>query len=345
MRSHVPTRWIPEEGCSGSSTRSARAGFTLIELLVVIAIIAVLIALLLPAVQQAREAARRSQCQNNLKQWTLAAHNFADVDKGFFPLGGMNGDAPYPMKTENGQTYYRITWHVLLWPFIEQTALYSKYDLKQPFHQLPGGSEPPGESNIELLRIPVSLYACPSDAGNVNQGTTDTYWRVLGNYVANMGNTHLHQNAADQAIFNGAPFGIRHTYRLADMKDGTSNTACFSEVIIAAPGTVDDSRGDILNNEGSPGFMSILTPNSSSPDQVRRCKASATDPANNEYRILPCMVVGNNAEVQNAARSRHTGGVQVSLCDGSVRFVSQNIAQNVWRAALSGKGGEAENLQ
>jgi prepilin-type processing-associated H-X9-DG protein len=91
--------------------------------------------------------------------------------------------------------------------------------------------------------------------------------------------------------------------------------------------------------------MSILTPNSSSPDQVRACKDSSENPANSDYRIIPCQQVAGNTEYQIAARSRHTGGVQVSLCDGSVRFVSQNIAQSVWRAALSGKGGEAEGLQ
>lgn len=326
-----------------SPSRRRPSGFTLIELLVVIAIIAVLIALLLPAVQQAREAARRAQCQNNLKQWTLAAHNFADTDKGFFPLGAMNDNTQTVV--ENGQGYNRITWHVLLWPYIEQTALWSRYDLTQPFHQLPAAGDPPGESNIELLRVPVNLYACPSDRGNVTQAQTDTYWRVMGNYVGNMGNTHLHQNAADQQIFNGAPFGVRHTYRLADMIDGTSNTACFSEIIIASPGGIDDSRGDILNDDGSPGFMSILTPNSSSPDQCRFCKPSTTDPASGEYRTIPCQVVSNNTEVQIAARSRHTGGVQTSMCDGSVRFVSSNVAQSVWRAALSAHGGEVESLQ
>jgi len=323
---------------------SSKLGFTLIELLVVIAIIAVLIALLLPAVQQAREAARRSQCQNNLKQWGLAAHNFADTDKGFFPIGGMHDNVQRVV--ENGQGYDRITWHVLLWPFIEQSALWSRYDIKEPFHQLPGGSEPPGEANIELLRVPVNLYTCPSDAGTVTQAKSDTYWRVMGNYVGNMGNTHLHQNAADQAIFNGAPFGINHTYRLADMTDGTSNTALFSEIIIASPGGIDDSRGDILNDDGSPGFMSILTPNSSSPDNCSRCKDSSENPANNEYQVIPCFEVGpDNTRVHIAARSRHTGGVQVGMCDGSVRFVSESIAQDVWRAAVSGRGGEAIGLQ
>lgn len=322
---------------------SSRLGFTLIELLVVIAIIAVLIALLLPAVQQAREAARRSQCQNNLKQWGLAAHNFADINKGFFPIGGMNTNEGHVVRVENGQGYDRITWHVLLWPFIEQTALYSRYDLNEPFHQI--NIEPAGENNNDLLRTPVSLYSCPSDSTGAKQPATDPHWRVLGNYVGNMGNTHLHQNAADQAIYNGSPFGIRHTYRMADMTDGTSNTALFSEIIIAAPGTLEDNRGDILNDEGSPGFMSILTPNSSSPDQVRTCTDASENPANNLYRVIPCQEVSSNAEYQIAARSRHTGGVQVGLCDGSVRFVSESIAQDVWRAALSGRGGEPIGLQ
>lgn len=327
---------------SGTHSRPIRDGFTLIELLVVIAIIAVLIALLLPAVQQAREAARRSQCQNNLKQWGLATHNFADTNRGFFPIGGMHQNPGGPV--ENGQTYYRITWHVLLWPYIEQAPLYDRYDLNQPFHQLPADGDPPGESNIELLRVSVPMYSCPSDQQG-QQATSDTYWRVLGNYVGNMGNTHLHQNAADQAIFTGAPFGINHTYRMADIIDGTSNTALFSEIINCSVGTIADNRGDILNNEGSPGFMSILTPNSSSPDQIRTCRPSSSDPNHGDYRTTPCVAVGSNEEYQIAARSRHTGGVQVGMCDGSVRFVSESIAHDVWRAALSSRGGEAIGLQ
>jgi prepilin-type N-terminal cleavage/methylation domain-containing protein/prepilin-type processing-associated H-X9-DG protein len=323
-----------EEGSAQEGRRVVRRnGFTLIELLVVIAIIAVLIALLLPAVQQAREAARRAQCQNQLKQWTLAAHNHADVNKGKFPLAAIPWSG---VVAEDGRTYHRITWHVLLWPYIEQAPLYSKYDLKQPFYVA---------GNIDTLRIPISLYSCPSDVSGPTQNQGDAYWRVMGNYVANLGNTHLHQDAFDQQLFKGAPFGVNHVYGLSDLTDGTSNTLCFSEILVASPGGLDDNRGDILNDEGSPGFMTITTPNSSSPDQCRQCKPSSTDPTSSDFRTIPCSVVGGNTQVQIAPRSRHTGGVQVSMCDGSVRFVSNSIAQSVWAAAGTGRGGEAETLQ
>lgn len=317
----------------------SRGGFTLIELLVVIAIIAVLIALLLPAVQQAREAARRAQCINKLKQWTLASHNFADTHKGYFPLGAMNPTGN-PTTVESGQNYYRITWHVLLWPFIEQGNLYKNYNLDQPFY---------AGNNINMVRVHVPLYTCPSDigGGGAEHSHADGYWRAMGNYVANMGNTHLYQNAADQAIFSGSPFGVRHTYRMADITDGLSNTGCFSEILIAAPNQTSavDTRGDILNDEGSPGFMSLRTPNSSASDQCRHCVDASETPGTNKYQIMPCVEVAGNTQVQIAPRSRHTGGVNMSMCDGSVRFVSNSVSQLVWVAALSGRGGEAIGLK
>lgn len=309
-----------------------RSGFTLVELLVVIAIIGVLVGLLLPAVQSAREAARRMECTNNLKQWTLAVHNHIDSRNGYFSIGAN----PDVRTVENGRTYHRISWPVELWPYIEQGALYEQYDFTLGFYQDP---------NMETCRQHIPGYSCPSDSSRAEQSHSDTYWRVMGNYVTNMGNTHLHQNAADQDIFTGSPFGVGHVYRMADILDGTSNTACFSEIIIASPGQIDDNRGDILNDEGSPAFMSILTPNSSSPDQCRACKDSSQDPNNNEYRTIPCAEVGSNTEYQIAARSRHSGGVNASMCDGSVRFVTDSVSQQVWEAALSAKGGEVVQLQ
>ncbi|WDI41050.1 DUF1559 domain-containing protein [Bremerella sp. P1] len=318
---------------SKSSHPSSR-GFTLVELLVVIAIIGVLIALLLPAVQQAREAARRMECTNNLKQWSLAAHNFADVNKGYLPLGAAHKNGA-GVEVENGQTYRRITWGVFLWPYIEQPALYDDYNFSVGFHQ--GG-------NIDTLRQFVSGYNCPSDKTNVTQDKSDANWRVLGNYVANMGNTHLHQNAADQAIFSGSPYGVSHIYRFADLLDGTSNTAGFSEILIASPNETDDNRGDMFNNEGSPGFMSINTPNSTAPDQCRRCKDTTEDPTHNDYQRMPCTQVSNNNQYQIAPRSNHPGGVNVSMMDGSVRFVPETVSPNVWEAMLSGQGGEVVGL-
>jgi prepilin-type N-terminal cleavage/methylation domain-containing protein/prepilin-type processing-associated H-X9-DG protein len=318
--------------------KPAPSGFTLVELLVVIAIIGVLVALLLPAVQAAREAANRMSCANNLKQWTLATHNFADTRQGFFPVGGMHHNNANT-KLEDGNTYLRISWPVMLWPFIEQQALWDQYNIKQPFHELA-----PSKNN-ELLRVKLDAYYCPSDRVGAQQGTNDAHWRVLGNYVANMGNTHLWQNAADQAIYKGSPFGINHTYRLAEVTDGLSNTACFSELLIAAPGELSDVRGDILNDDGSPGFMSILTPNSMQPDQCQKCKPSSVNQSHGDWKSIPCQAVGaNNELVQVAARSRHPGGVQVSLCDGSVRFVSDTVAPLVWTAALSSRGAETEQL-
>lgn len=310
---------------------SNRAGFTLVELLVVIAIIGVLVALLLPAVQAAREAARRMECTNKIKQWSLASHNYADTNRGFLPLGGMNSGGT----VEDGRTYQRITWHVFLWPYVEQTTLFSQYNMALPFHD---------SANMPTLRVHIPLYTCPSDKGPVTQAQSDTYWRVMGNYVANFGNTHLHQNAADQAIYSGSPYGIRHTYTMASITDGTSNTAAFSELLIASPNNLDDTRGDILNDDGSPGFMSISTPNSPSPDQCRACKPTTTTPGNGDYLRMPCTKVGANTEVRTAARSSHPGGVVVGMMDGSVRFVSNNVAQNVWAAALSSKGGESLQL-
>ncbi len=309
-------------------TRRGVAGFTLVELLVVIAIIGILVALLLPAIQAAREAARRTQCSNNLKQWTLAVHNHIDSNDGFFSIGAN----PDVRRVQNGRVYRRISWPVELWPFAEQMMLFEQYDFSRGFFQDP---------NMELCRVHVPAYGCPSDLVRAEHNNDYQYWRVLGNYVTNMGNTHLHQNAADQAIFKGAPFGVGHVYHIAEIRDGTSNTLAFSEVIIAAPNTTNDNRGDILNNEGSPGFMSMLTPNSSSPDRLRRCKATAQDPNHIDYQTIPCVPVGGNTEYHLAARSRHPGGVNVSMCDGSVRFVADTVAHNVWEAALTAAGGEA----
>ena len=303
--------------------------FTLVELLVVIAIIGILIALLLPAVQAAREAARRMQCTNHLKQWSLAVHTHAEAKKGWLSIGANPDDGG--RLCENGQNYRRISWPVELWPYVEQTQLFSQYDINLSFYRDP---------NLATHRQHVSAYSCPSDKPNSDQGQTDTYWRVMGNYVTNMGNTHLHQDAEDQARFKGSPFGVGHVYRLEAIADGTSNTGCFSEIIIAAPGGVTDNRGDILNNEGSPGFMSILTPNAPAPDSCRQCAAGTE----NDKKI-PCVVTPDgNTRYHIAARSNHTGGVNLSMCDGSVTFVSSTIAQETWEAVLSGDGGESVTL-
>jgi prepilin-type N-terminal cleavage/methylation domain-containing protein len=154
-------------------------GFTLVELLVVIAIIGILVGLLLPAVQAAREAARRMQCTNHLKQWGLAVHNFHDAFKKF------------PKGSSNGATLKRQTWVMYLWPYVEQTALYNASDLKQHFY-LPPNTIPMAQAGGNGLtgstgrRVPI--YLCPSDNGTIDQDDHPNYQRTRGNYVVNWGN-------------------------------------------------------------------------------------------------------------------------------------------------------------
>jgi prepilin-type N-terminal cleavage/methylation domain-containing protein/prepilin-type processing-associated H-X9-DG protein len=312
-------------------------GFTLVELLVVIAIIGILIALLLPAVQAAREAARRSQCSNNLKQWALAAHVHADANKGWLNTAG----SPNARTLQNGKAYQRLSWPTELWAFIEQVPLAEKYNYGLPFYQ---------GTNMDTYRVRIPAYYCPSDKPNSVQSSAATiYWTVLGNYAVNAGNMHLHISTPESANDTGAPYGIGNVYGLESIIDGTSNTAGFSEILILADkqttvaGTTD-SRGNILNDECTPCFMSILTPNSKSPDEVRWCMDGTTDPSNSLYKKYPCSVAPNNFAVQNAARSNHSGGVNVSMCDGGVKFITDTIAHSIWQAGLSAGGRESETL-
>ena len=291
-----------------NSVWGTRRAFTLVELLVVIAIIGVLIALLLPAVQQAREAARRMQCTNNQKQIALAMHNHHDVFKKL-PIGATN--AP------------RHTFWVEIWDFIEQHALADKYDKTQPFYVSPHIVQ---NSTNGLCAQIVEGYYCPSDKINVLwQG--DAYWRVRGNYVGNFGYTA----GADDTL-KSAPFarndGVRY---MSDILDGTSNTLLISEVIMAKANNWD-SRGDILNDDGpGSGFMTNNTPNGGI-DNPQLCTNAAPNP--------PC-TTDSSTPTHVAARSRHPGGVNAALADGSVRFIPETVSLAVWRAAGSTAGREA----
>jgi prepilin-type N-terminal cleavage/methylation domain-containing protein len=155
----------------------ARRGFTLVELLVVIAIIGTLVGLLLPAVQVARESARRSSCQNTLKQWGLAMHNLVDAKKKF------------PLATTNTP---RTSWVPFTWPYIEYPELAKSYDLKQGFHLA-------ANSNARQMKVP--LYYCPSDRPNA-MWTADTVTRVRGNYVVNWGTARMWVNASGTLVSN-----------------------------------------------------------------------------------------------------------------------------------------------
>lgn len=301
-------------------SRARQRGFTLIELLVVIAIIAVLIALLLPAVQQAREAARRTQCKNNLKQWGLAMHNYHDI----------YNCLPFAATWTPRHTYV-----VSLWPFVDQAPLYNQYNFSVGFWQPPNCVQ---NTMNGVIAKKLPLYSCPSDKDGYWTG--DTYWRSRGAYVVNWGNVTRPQVAAPTSrapfgYFNDNP-GTPRSTRFADFIDGTTNTPLMSEILMARADNANpwDVRGDFFNDDSSFisfQFMTLNTPNSKTPDTNNFCGASNTDP------MMPCAGGGNQ---QAAARSRHTGGVHVLMGDGTVRFVSNYINLGTWQALGTMDGSE-----
>lgn len=315
------------------ATQRNRAAFTLVELLVVIAIIGILVGLLLPAVQAARESARRSECINNLKQWGIAMHMHHDT----------YGHLPY------GATFEpRQSWVMYLYPFIEQNNLAALNDINGNLYDPPftiaGTMDGVGGQAVPI-------YRCPSDAQGQDQ-VSGTYQRRRGNYVVNWGhvtfggpfnpNLGAAWLPADRRLGDGlAPFrfengrtSLPQNTSFARIEDGTSNTLLMSEYLMAHSTEDNDWRGDFLNNEGIQRFHTTMTPNSSSDDVIANGWFQDTgDP------LMPA-VAGPFTRQQNAARSRHPGGVNVALCDGSVDFFTDNVSILAWQALGTMNGGE-----
>jgi len=285
------------------SSFKSPSGFTLVELLVVIAIIGVLVALLLPAVQAAREAARRSSCGNNLKQLGLGMHNYHDT---FLAL-------PYGATTYHpGENRDGWSWVARVLPFIEETNLYEKCNFGL---RINGG----GSGGADLRAQHLDSMLCPSDSTLIEEA--NSVWQTpLQNYVVSYGN-------GTYGTGNGM-FTINKVNRFRDCTDGTANTVMMGEVITPVSVPTWSTIGATAKCMGS-GFTTSHTPNSSANDVVTKCH---NDLGGGLGAI--CSDHGDQANFvdnQITIRSWHPGGGQVNLTDASVRFISETINAQTWR--------------
>ena len=298
-----------------------RKGFTLIELLVVIAIIAVLIALLVPAVQKVREAAARAQCQNNLKQLGIAMHMHNDTYKYLPPVMGPSGCC-------------WGTWVVKIMPYIEQEAasrLYQNWGGDDSTGIRYGAA--PNTTNVTGRRYPV--LTCPSDNANAPISPITNH-----NYAVNTGTGGTYKTAPSGApsgftpaagMFDGGT--LTRKVKLLDVTDGLSNSLMLGEVL---QGQGSDLRGFLWWGDAA-GFSTYAGPNTSTPDQIYTpgyCNSQAT-------QNLPCSGAGGAVFY---SRSRHTGGVNVGLGDGSVRFIADSVTPANWLNLGSISDGQVVTL-
>jgi prepilin-type processing-associated H-X9-DG protein len=307
---------------------------------VVIAIIGILVALLLPAIQAAREAGRRATCQNTIRQWGLAMLNFESAKKTL---------------PEGNRINPRRVWVVYTWPYVESAAHAALFDQTKDFAANPNTI---ANSFDGIYAKPEPIYYCASDRPNA-MWRGDSAWRCRGNYVINWGQIaiicrsrspsdppcgpYAPSNPAASAKFGLPPFGFKDLItpylpkqtKLKDFTDGTSHTMLLSEVIMATPDNEFDIRGDMLNDDTPcTMYQTISTPNSGTDYSVFQ-PSTGKNPENPQPYLPP-----PDGYMYKSARSRHPGGVNVVYGDGSLRFITDDIALDIWRAMGTMNGSE-----
>jgi prepilin-type N-terminal cleavage/methylation domain-containing protein/prepilin-type processing-associated H-X9-DG protein len=311
-------------------------GFTLVELLVVIAIIGILVTLLLPAVQAAREAARRAQCVNNLRQLGLGLHNVASA-QGHFPPGDI--------VNQETMLGFNVFYHIL--PYIEQNDLWDQFDLT-----VRGNYSP---ENLEPRRKEIPAFRCPSDVAAGWQINTNAAYGLmsLGNcaYACSVDGFRNNNGGYPNLTFHSftnrrSAFYFESETTFRDMSDGSSKIIVLSEMIVGVDKHsphVDadvDIRGFWSDSFGC-SFSGMFTPNTNLGDQ---CQSNCKDnPANG----TPAEPYRQRwwGDWANAARSRHPGGVNVCMADGSMHFVEDFIDLALWQDLISIDGHEVVSIE
>lgn len=336
----------------------------MIELLVVIAIIGVLIALLLPAVQAAREAARRAQCSNNLKQIGIAMHNYHS-GLNSFPVGFIY---PQPGQAYPGVPALHYRWSVLaqMTPYLEQTAVYNALNMDWPIAAGPGpvlGTPPwtPFPANTTIMSAKVNVFLCPSDAerppttlpGGVTSGPCN-YQFCTGDGSP----TSVNPGDAGVTVAANGTFILGPANSMATLSDGSSNTIAGSEQLIGPAGGGASTRAGALPLPGPLSRLAAITPaplneaGCANPTGWRLDKGfgwwdgdyrttlynhylTPNSKANDCWQTSP----PHNPAIK-AARSNHPGGVNALFTDGHVQFVKDSVALPTWRSLATRASGE-----